>query len=207
MNRLSTDTGVHTDARRYLSVLGQCALWMVVAFNAWFLWPSSLGGSTTFVVVNGQSMEPLYAAGDLVVARKGAPVVGDVVVYRPEGLGDAKVVHQIVGGDGTTGWDVQGTNNDWLDPWQPTNDDVVGIVVFHIGAANHVGTVILSPLFWGAFLLVAVGLLLWPEKPEEPEEPQKPEGTVAPVDREKAAPPRMAPKARKVPARAGKPGQ
>ncbi len=195
MNRQTTDAGVHRSAFRYLSFLGNFALWAVIMFNAWFLWPSSLGGSTTFVVVSGHSMEPVYASGDLVVARKGAPAIGDVVVYRPEGLGDAKVVHQIVGGDGVTGWDMKGPNNDWLDPWHPTDDDVVGVVVFHIGAANHIGTVLLSPLFWGAFLLVAVGLLLWPERPDEP----------APSERAALASPQAAANARKVPARAGKP--
>jgi signal peptidase len=102
------------------------------------------------------------------VARKGAPAVSDVIAYRPEGWGDAKVVHQIVGGDGVTGWDVKGVNNDWLDQWHPTNDDVAGVVVFSLGAGNRIGTVILSPLFWGAFLLVAVGLLLLPESQDDP---------------------------------------
>jgi signal peptidase len=150
--------------RRYLSFVGTLVLWLIVAFSAWFLWPSSLGGGTTFVIVSGSSMEPQYAAGDLVVAREGTPAIGDVVVYRPEGLGNAKVVHQIVGGDGATGWDVKGVNNDWLDQWNPTDQDVVGIVVLRLDADNLLGALTLSPLFWGAFLLVAVGLLLWPER-------------------------------------------
>lgn len=167
MIRPTTDTDAHAGVRRYLSFLGSLLLWLVIGFNAWFLWPSSLGGATTFVVVNGSSMEPLYSSGDLVVARKGSPAVGDVVVYRPEGLGDAKVVHQIVGGDADTGWDVQGINNDWLDQWHPTNREVAGIVVLRIDASNQLGSLILSPLFWGAFLVVAVGLLLWPEPADD----------------------------------------
>lgn len=195
MIRRTTDTDAQSRVRRYLSFLGGLALWVVVAFNAWFLWPSSLGGSTTFVVVSGQSMEPLYAPGDLVVARKGVPAVGDVIVYRPEGLGDAKVVHKIVGGDGVTGWDVKGVNNDWLDQWHPTNDDVVGMVAVHLGSGNRIGTLLLSPLFWGAFFVVAIGLLLWPEKPDG----------AAPSDRAAPPSPQVEARARKVPAKAGKP--
>lgn len=204
MIRQTTDTGGRASAYRYLSFLGSLALWAIVAFSAWMLWPSSLGGSTTFVLVSGPSMEPQYVAGDLVVAREGTPAIGDVVVYRPEGLGDAKVVHQIVGGDGATGWEVQGVNNEWLDPWQPTDDDVVGIVVFHVGGANPVGSVILNPLFWGAFLLVAIGLLLWSEKAEEPDKPEEP---AVPIARTAPVAPRADAKVRKVPASAGKPGR
>jgi signal peptidase len=185
--------------RRYLSFFGNLVLWLIIAFNAWFLWPSSLGGATTFVIVSGTSMEPLYAPGDLVVARKGTPAIGDVVVYRPEGLGNAKVVHQIVGGDGATGWNVKGINNDWLDQWNPTDQDVVGIVVLQLDADNRFGSLMLSPLFWGAFLLVAVGLLLWPDGPDDGpagagsrSEPAEPEpaatgsGASEPADSERA---------------------
>lgn len=168
---------------------------MVVAFSAWFLWPITLGGSTSFVIISGKSMEPLYAPGDLVVARKGVPAIGDVVVYRPEGLGDAKVVHQIVGGDGVAGWDVKGVNNTWVDEWHPTNRDVVGVVAVHFGAGNHIGAVILSPIFWGAFLVAAIGLLLWPER----------RNGVATRERDAPVTPPADSKARKVSAKSGKP--
>lgn len=171
MIRRVISTGTQSRVRRYLSFFGVLALWIIVAFNAWVLWPTSLGGSTSFVIVSGESMEPLYTPGDLVVARKGAPAIGDVVVYRPDGLGDAKVVHKIVGGNGVSGWDVKGVNNAWLDQWHPTNADVVGVVVLHVGKGNGIGAVFLSPLFWGAFLLVAVVLLLWPLKRGDRDKP------------------------------------
>ena len=51
--------------------------WDVVALAftvaaAWFLWPATLGGSSQMVVVHGQSMEPTYSPGDLVVLDTGA---------------------------------------------------------------------------------------------------------------------------------------
>lgn len=188
MIRRTTGSGAQSPARRYLSFFGGIALWGVVAFSAWVLWPTSLGGSTSFVVVSGDSMKPLYAPGDLVVARKGVPAVGDVVVYRPDGLGDAKVVHQIVGGDGVAGWDVKGVNNAWLDQWHPTNADVVGVVGFHFAAGNGVGSLLLSPLFWGAFLIAAIGLLLWPERGRRANPPAD-EGVAGPARAEPAGKP------------------
>ena len=184
----TTHSGAHTRVRRYLAFSGNLALWIVVAFCAWLLWPSSLGGSTTFILVNGHSMEPTYLPGDLVIARTGAPAVGDIVVYRPEGLGDSKVVHQIVGGDGATGWTMKGLNNDWVDPWTPTNSEVLGIVQLRIPSLGGVGVVLLSPFIWAGLLVVAIGLLLWPGKhDDEAEAPAKTPGS-APVNRASAGP-------------------
>jgi signal peptidase len=165
-----TDSDAHTRVRRYLSFSGNLALWIVVAFCAWFLWPSSLGGSTTFIIVNGHSMEPSYLPGDLAIARTGAPSVGDVVVYRPAGLGDSKVVHQIVGGDGVNGWVMKGLNSDWVDPWNPTNADVVGVVQLRIPSLGGLGVVLLSPFIWAGLLVISIGLLLWPGKPDDEDE-------------------------------------
>ena len=68
---------------------------------AWFLWPSFLGGSSQLILVQGHSMEPTYAPGELVLLNTDfSPDVGSVVVFHiPEGeLGaGALVVHRIVG--------------------------------------------------------------------------------------------------------------
>jgi signal peptidase len=148
--------------RRVAEILVSAALWVVLAAVAWLLWPTSLGGGTTFILVSGHSMEPLYQPGDLLVARSGNPEVGDNIVYNPTGYGNAQVVHQIVGGNGVTGWDVKGINNSWHDPWTPTNDDVVGIVHLHVPRLGVVTDVLLSPILWASVLALALGLLLWP---------------------------------------------
>ena len=188
MTSHTADGGAHTRVRRYLSFSGNLALWLVVAFCAWLLWPSSLGGSTSFILVNGHSMEPSYLPGDLVIARTGVPSLGDIVVYRPEGLGDSKVVHQIVGGDGVNGWVMKGLNNDWVDPWKPTNADVVGIVQLRIPSLGGFGRVLLSPLIWAALLVVSIGLLLWPGKPDDEEHTRARSAGSAPADPEPAGP-------------------
>lgn len=168
MIRHTTEVGAHTRARRALSLVGSLAGWLAVAFCAWFLWPSTLGGATTFIIVSGHSMEPDYLPGDLLVARKGAPTVGDIVVYRPGAeYGNAKVVHQIIGGDGAAGWEMKGINNTWVDQWHPTNAQVVGTVVVHFPSFGAFGVILLSPYIWGALVVIAIALMLWPSRDDD----------------------------------------
>ena len=62
--------------------------------------PSSVGGATDYVRSYGNSMEPLFGAGDLAVVRSaGSYRVGDVVAYRSPQLGRV-VLHRIVARDG-----------------------------------------------------------------------------------------------------------
>src|SRR5664279_1575608 len=160
--RHSLGDSAHVSVHRLREILVSVALWAALAVGAWLLWPSSLGGSTTFILVSGHSMEPLYHSGDLLMARTGSPKVGDIVVYHPTGYGNAQVVHQIVGGDGVTGWDIKGINNSWHDPWNPTNDQVVGIVHVHLPRLGIATDILLSPILWASLLLLALGLMLWP---------------------------------------------
>lgn len=132
----------------------------------WFLWPTSLGGCTTLTIVSGRSMEPTYYTGDLVVSRCGDYEVGDIVVYNPPNVGAARVIHRIVDGDATDGWVIQGDNNDFLDPWQPTDERILGRSVLHLPKVGLVGTVLVSPVTWVSLLLVAAALVIWPAKPE-----------------------------------------
>lgn len=147
-------------------------LWLAAAVTAaWFLWPTSLGGCTTVTVVSGSSMEPSYHGGDLVVSRCGPVSVGDVVVYEPPGVDGARVIHRVVGGDGATGWVAQGDNNDFLDPWQPTDADVLGSPVLHLPGVGRLAGILLSPLTWVSVLVLALALAIWPARPD-PAEPQ-----------------------------------
>lgn len=127
------------------------------------LWPTAWGGATTVVVVSGRSMEPTYATGDLVVARAGTAEVGDVIVYRPDGV-DAYVVHRIVGGDAATGWTTRGDNNGWDDVWHPTAEDVAGVVRWHVGGVGAVTPVLAAPLTWLALGVIVAGWWLWPAR-------------------------------------------
>lgn len=94
------------------------------------LWPSSLGGDVSYILVSGTSMEPGMHTGDLVLVRESDGYdVGDAIAYRvPDGnVGAGSVViHRIAGGDGETGFLLQGDNRDRPDTWRPTTADVIG---------------------------------------------------------------------------------
>lgn len=96
--------------------------------------PVALGGPATYVVVTGSSMEPTYTDGDLVVLREEPSYeVGDIVTFPvPEGEpgGGALIVHRVVGGTADA-YEIQGDNNDRLDEWSPSAEDVLGSAWFH----------------------------------------------------------------------------
>ncbi|MDN4480123.1 signal peptidase I [Demequina muriae] len=167
----STDA---TRVRRYWRVLVQGLSWVLLAIAVYALWPASLGGGTSLVIVSGQSMEPTYSSGDLVVARKGDPQIGDVIIYAPEDLGGAQVVHRIIGGDAASGWVLQGDNNDFIDPFYPAGAEVRGIVHLHVPNAGVVTMWLLNPLLWCGVILLAMVIALWPsagdEDDDEPED-------------------------------------
>lgn len=148
------------------------ALWLVAAVvGGWLLWPSSLGGCTTLTIVSGSSMEPTFASGDLVVSRCGPVDVGDVIVYVPPDVGGARVIHRIV--DGTPeGWVVQGDNNDFLDPWNPTEETILGSSVLHLPKVGQFAAILLSPLTWIALLVIALAVVIWPGKDDETDQDQ-----------------------------------
>lgn len=143
-------------------------LWILGALTiGWFLWPSSLGGCTTLTIVSGHSMEPTYYTGDLVVSRCGPVEVGDVIVYNPPNVGGARVIHRIIDGD-ESGWSVQGDNNDFIDPWQPTADQILGSAVLHLPQVGKFASILISPLTWISLLIVALAVVVWPgRKPDE----------------------------------------
>jgi len=176
--RHSTGTGARDTGRWYLSLFANIVLWLIIAVDAWFLWPSSLGGSTTLIVVSGSSMEPTLHDGDLVVARKGPVSLGDIVVYQPASLGGARVVHRLVGGDGVDGWQVQGDNNSWIDQWKPTTSEIVGRVELKFSSGGKVADFLINPWTWGFLLIGAVALILWPD-PEEDDDAEAPKGTIS----------------------------
>lgn len=154
------DTGEWT-TRRYLALLGNILIWVIVAIDAFYLWPTQLHGSTSMVIVSGHSMEPTYFTGDLVIARKMDPSVGDVIVYAPEGLGGSQIVHRIVGGNAVDGWVMQGDNNPRVDPFTPKGSEIRGVVLVHYANFGRVTVLLLNPIVWALVLLAAVVLLVW----------------------------------------------
>ena len=149
--------------RRLLSGAVSLAWFAGAVVLAVLLWPSSLGGCTTLTIVSGHSMEPTYYTGDLVVSRCGPVDVGDVIVYSPPDVGGARVIHRIVDGD-EQGWIVQGDNNDFLDPWMPTQENILGSAVVHLPHVGKVASILLSPMTWISLMIIALAIVVWPTR-------------------------------------------
>ena len=117
---------------RAMGLVVTCA---VIAVLALFFRPQMLGGPISNIAVSGDSMLPTYRSGDFLVLKKqDSYAVGDVVVYvipADDVGGGQRVVHRIVGGD-ENGFEMRGDNNSYHDPWNPTEDQILGQVWIRI---------------------------------------------------------------------------
>src|SRR5438874_10010054 len=124
---------------------------VVCLFWAHFLRPESLGGRAGYVLVSGQSMEPRYHTGDLVLVQRHAGYhVGQVIAYRvPKGdpMAGAQVIHRIIGGDAKRGFVVKGDNRTAPDTWHPKPADIVGAKAIRFPDAIVVLQFLRAPFF------------------------------------------------------------
>lgn len=123
---------------------------------AWlFLAPPQLGGSTSYVVVYGTSMEPKLHGSDLVLLRSEKTYrVGEVVAYRSGEL-RRPVLHRIVGVHAGR-YTFKGDNNSFLDPERPARDRLIGRLWLRVPAAGRVALAVHVPVV----AAVIVGLLV-----------------------------------------------
>jgi signal peptidase I len=109
---------------------GWSLLAAVIALWILFLRPSTLGGSATYIIVSGHSMEPTLHTGDLVVAFPQRTYRrGDVIAYhipKNQAGAGALIIHRIVGGSARDGYITRGDNRDYRDPWRPKASDIAG---------------------------------------------------------------------------------
>ncbi len=105
---------------------------LLIVFAGWMLLaPTQLGGWVTYVIVDGNSMEPGFHRGDLLLVRTESGYgVGDAVAYQNKELGKF-VFHRIVGTESDR-FILKGDNNSWLDSYYPNQDEVVGKLWIHI---------------------------------------------------------------------------
>lgn len=110
---------------------------LLVAFLAsWrLLGPYQLGGTAAYVTTHGNSMEPEYHEGDLVILRKSPDYAkGDIVGYNSASL-DRTILHRIHHFD-ESGIVTKGDNNAWLDSDRPKSADVIGKAWLHVPGAG-----------------------------------------------------------------------
>lgn len=127
--------------------------------------PIQLGGFVSYIIINGNSMEPEVQFGDLVVARKSDQYQLDQrVIYDHPQLG--YVFHRIVDQEGDQ-FILQGDNNDWLDTYQPTQDEILGKYWYDIPGAGKIILTLRQPLLFTLLVLIIssllVGLVVMPD--------------------------------------------
>jgi signal peptidase len=147
----------------------------VGAVVIWMLWlrPQALGGRAGYIIVSGRSMAPTMHGGDLAIVRRERSYrVGDVVTYRiPNGeFRGRRIIHRIVGGDGTAGFTLRGDNKPDADRWYPRRSDIEGKLWLRLPSAGRAVALARSP----AILAAAVGgfvfalTLTWPARERSP---------------------------------------
>ncbi len=135
-----------------------CALGLIVLGCAWFYFaPVGLGGSTSYVVTDGVSMEPRFHTGDLAIVRsRSSYQVGEIVAYRNKML-HTIVLHRIIGRAGTR-YIFKGDNNHFVDFEHPAASQLIGALWLHVPGLGSDLQSLRSPALTGA--LVTVGILL-----------------------------------------------
>jgi signal peptidase I len=120
-----------------------------VAIGLWiFFAPTKLGGSSTYAVTSGVSMQPLLYHNDLAIVRAQSTYhVGDVVLYNSAVLGKP-VLHRIIliqNGQ----YYFKGDNNNFVDPGYATRSELVGKLWIHIPEFGAVASWFGQPLHAG----------------------------------------------------------
>ena len=171
-----------TERARAARWIGGWILTLLLLTCWWSYRPTWLGGSSSFLVVSGHSMDGTYAEGDFVVAKaRGAYATGDVVGFQvPDGEPGAGmlVVHRIVAHSTDGGLITQGDANAEPDPWRLSPADVRGEVALRVPAAGTALGMVKSPLALaaiagalGAWVALGVGSS---EEPKRRSERQRP---------------------------------
>jgi signal peptidase I len=163
--RSESRTSTRRAPRIRLRTVGADILFVVVVAGLMFaLWPTRLGGATTYVLVEGTSMQPKFHTGDLAIVREQSSYqIGDIVAYRvPKGhtVSGRMIIHRIVGRRGDA-FVTRGDNRTTDDPWYPRAGDVVGrfrVLVPIPGVQFWT----LLPWAFCALVGIAVTVLLWP---------------------------------------------
>jgi signal peptidase I len=133
-------------------------LGIIVLGCLWFYFaPAQLGGTTTYVVTHGVSMEPRFHTGDLAIVRSQSSYhVGEIVAYHNKEL-HTIVLHRIIGRAGNR-YIFKGDNNDFIDFEHPAASQLIGSLWLHVAGAGATMESIRSPALVG--ILVGAGLLL-----------------------------------------------
>lgn len=119
--------------------------WVLLAVAAFVLWPERWGGTMTYVITSGVSMEPAFEQGDLAILRTADDYdVGDVAAYDSSEL--KRIVMHRITEESEKGYTFRGDNNDFLDPETVTDDQMLGELVVRVPGVGRYLTWFLQPI-------------------------------------------------------------
>ena len=162
MQRLSrpfrNNANMKTPPRR-LSIVST-AVFLVGMVAAWIIFaPIQFGGQVAYVIVSGNSMEPLYRQGDLVIVHQAAEYkAGDIVTYRHPDIGP--VIHRIVDQQGDR-FVLKGDNNTWTDSYLPAKMDIIGKAWLYLAGLGKLIGVLRKPWILSIIVACAGGVFLF----------------------------------------------
>jgi signal peptidase I len=135
------------------------ALALIALGLLWFYFaPVGLGGSTTYVVTDGISMEPLFHTGDLALVRGQSNYhVGEIVAYNSK-VYHTVVLHRIIARAGSR-YVFKGDNNNFVDFEHPASSQLIGALWLHLPGWGARLRSLSSPALVGALVAFAVLLL------------------------------------------------
>jgi signal peptidase I len=144
--------------RKYPGILA--AFLTVLLAVAWVIFaPEMLGGQASYVIINGNSMEPLYHRGDLVILRQSDQAeAGDIFAYRYPELGP--VIHRIVAREGGR-FIMKGDHNSWTDGYHPQFDDLIGKAFIHLPGVGNTVKWLRQPSRFAGLVAIMAGLLMF----------------------------------------------
>ena len=109
-------------------------LFGLLIFWVLYLRPQFLGGPASYIIVSGPSMSPTLESGDLAIMQMVDDYrAGDIITFQVSG---GNVIHRIVGGSAQAGYITQGDNQRGVDPWRPTQEQVIGKLWLHLPNAG-----------------------------------------------------------------------
>ena len=133
---------------RALEILLVCGLWLTFA-------PARVGGAATYVTVSGNSMNPTFHTGDMVVLVRATNYqVGDIIAYHSRLLGGVVIIHRIIRTTDDGRFVTKGDHNEFVDPYDPRPSDVLGRRALRVPGASQIPSLVQRPA--GAATLAAL---------------------------------------------------
>jgi signal peptidase I len=142
---------------RWGGLVGILFLAILALFWVFFA-PVQLGGSTLYSATVGDSMEPLFHAGDLAIVRRSPSYrVGDIVLYESEIL-HRPVLHRIIVIQNGH-YFFKGDHNTFVDPGYATSKDLLGKLWIHVPQAGSILSWFGAPSHTAILAAIAAGFL------------------------------------------------